>query len=160
MTGEEYRTAKEISEDLLEKTGIALLAGDFDTFFECFHLPHFIASEKDKMVIENRDQFHDIFCRVTEDYMRKRVTDLIRVCDVAEFRTKTRIEAAHTTHMMCKSQRIAEPFPCYSILEFIDGKWLISASQYAVDTTTTVGTALDAHLANASKKSDNVRKPV
>ena len=90
--------------------------------------------------------------KVAADYQRRRITDLIRVCDVAEFRTRTRIEAAHTTHMMCGSQRVADPFPCYSILEFIDDKWRVSSSQYAVDKTTTVGSALDAHLSNASKK--------
>lgn len=143
MMAGEYRSAKDISEMLLEKTRAALLGNDFDAFAACVHLPHFIASSNDKKLIETRDDLHDIFKNVVQDYTSKRITELIRVCDVAEYRSETRIEATHTTHMMSGNQRIGDPFPVFSILEFIDGRWKISSSQYAVEKTTTVGFALD-----------------
>lgn len=136
------KTAKEISEYLLEKTAAALLAGDFEAFTPYFRLPHFIATSEQKTVLNTVEDMRAVFNRVVQDYTRKQITDLVRVCDVAEYRTKTRIEATHTTHMMSGNQRVGDPFPSFSVLELVDGRWVVTSSQYAVDKTTTVGRAL------------------
>jgi hypothetical protein len=138
------KSAKEISESLLEETRVALLGDDFEAFAQCVHVPHFIASTHDKKVLETREDLHDIFRKVIQDYASKGITELIRICDVAEYRSTTRIEATHITHMMAGNNRIGDPFPVFSILELIDGRWKISSSQYAVEKTTMVGFALDA----------------
>lgn len=147
MEAREFRSAKEISEMLLEETRIALLADDFDAFAVCVQLPHFIASSDNKKLLETREDLHDIFKKVVQDYDSKQITDLIRFCEVAEYRHEKRIEATHITHLMSGNNRIGAPFPVFSVLEFIDGRWKISSSQYAVEKTTSVGLALDAqHL--------------
>ncbi|MEP1765462.1 MAG: hypothetical protein ABJJ53_02225 [Sulfitobacter sp.] len=127
---------------ILEITGKALLAADFDTFASRFHVPHFISTIKDKTVLENNDDLLRVFKKVTQDYAIKGVTNLVRICEVAEYRTTTRIEATHTAHMMAGNDRIGPATPCFSVLEYIDGLWKVSSSQYAVDTKTTVGHAL------------------
>ena len=136
------RTAKEISEMLLELTGDALLSGNFETFAACFHLPHTIETPDYKRVLHSRMDLQAVFDSVTDDYRRKRVTRLVRICEVAEFKSETRVEATHITHMMSGNQRVGEPFPNFSVLEFIDGRWQATATQYAVDKTTTVGRAI------------------
>ena len=136
------QTAKEISEMLLKITGDALLSNDFETFAPCFHLPHLIETPDCKKVLENLDDMRVVFDRVSDDYHRRQVTNLVRICEVAEFRGDTRIEATHVTHMMCGNQRVVDPFPAFSVLEFIDGRWRVSSSQYAVDKHTAVGRAL------------------
>ncbi|MEQ6248775.1 hypothetical protein ABMC89_07790 [Sulfitobacter sp. HNIBRBA3233] len=135
-------TAKDVSQRLLEITGTALLSGDFDRFMSCFHLPHCIETSDRKAVLETRDQMRAVFDRVVCDYRRKGVTDLVRVCDVAEFRGSDRIEATHTTHMMAGNYRVQDPFPAFCVIARVDGDWKLSASQYAVDNNTTVGRAL------------------
>ncbi len=129
---------------LLETTRRALMESDFDASAECVQLPHFIASSRDNKVIESREDLRDTFRKVVQDYASKQVTDLVRSCDVAEYRGATRIEATHTTHLMSGNQRIGGSFPAYSVLEFNDGRWKISSSQYAVETTKAVGFALNA----------------
>lgn len=146
-------TAKEVSEMLLKQTGDALLSNDFALFAQCFHLPHTIETGDNKRVLKTFAEMRAVFDSVVGDYARKRVTDLVRITEVAEFRSDTRIEAAHMTHMMSGDQRVTDPFPCFSVLEFIDDCWRSTASQYAVDTHTTVGRALAenvAHTATAS----------
>lgn len=142
MVGEVGTSAKEISEMLLEITGKALLAADFDAFAPCFHLPHFIASSEDKTVLETTEDLLRVFKLVTLDYAVKRVTDLVRYCEIAEFKSPTRIDAVHITHVMAGNLRVVEPFPTFSELKLTDGRWQISSSQYAVDTKTAVGYAL------------------
>ncbi len=136
------RTAKDISEMLLELTGGALLSGNFETFAACFHLPHTIETPDHKRVLETRTDLRAVFDSVTDDYRRKRITRLVRICEVATFKSETRVEATHITHMMAEDQRVGDPFPNFSVLEFIDGRWQATATQYAVDKTTTVGRAL------------------
>ena len=136
------QTAKEISEMLLELTGDALLSGNFETLAACFHLPHTIETPDHKRVLHSRRDLQTVFDSVTDDYRRKRITKLVRICEVAEFKSETRVEATHITHMMSGDQRVGDPFPNFSVLEFIDGRWQVTASQYAVDNQTTVGRAI------------------
>jgi len=142
MSGEPVKTAREISEELLEITAKALLECDFDTFSKCFHIPHFISSAEDKTVLETREDLRRVFLTACQDYEVKRVTELVRICDVAEYQSATRIQAAHTQHMMAGNERIGSATPCYSILEYIDGRWQVASSQYAIDSKTAFGQAL------------------
>jgi len=134
--------ARQIAQQLLELTANAVLEGDFTTFSAAFQLPHFIATNDRKAILETQADLHEMFHLVREDYLRKQVTDLVRHCDVAEFRGADTIESTHTTHMMSGNRRVNEPFPCYAVLERKDGVWRIASSQYAVDKTTSEGHAL------------------
>lgn len=132
----------EISQAMLEATANAMLANDFDAFLEHFHLPHQIETGDCKRVLHTREEFRVVFDSVVEDYKLRRIDKLVRICEVAEFLSDTQIQATHTSHLMSGNLRVVDPFPCYSILDFIDGRWQISSSQYAVDKHTTVGRAI------------------
>ena len=134
--------AREIAEGFLEITGKALLSGDYESFVACFHLPHTIETPDQKTVLKTDAAFRRVFDRVCEDYRTRGVTDLIRICDVAEFRGPHRIESTHTAHLMSGSYRVVEPYPSFAVIERFGERWLITSSQYAVDQRTTVGRAL------------------
>lgn len=157
MNGDKRVEAREICERLLRITGEAMLANDFETFAECFEIPHFIATSDNKASIDTIEQFRDLFDRTIEDLRLKRITDLIRICDVSEYRSPTQIGSTHTTHMMCGAQRVADPFPSFSTFELIDGDWKITSSQYAVDKTLGIGAALNAQRTNTPDKQTKVR---
>lgn len=142
MLGADGHTAQDISEMLLEKTGAALLGNDFDAFAPCFHVPHVIETPDQKTVIKTKAALQAMFARVVRDYSNRNVTDLIRICEVAEFRGPFRVEATHITHMMSGNLRVQDPFPAFSVIEYIEERWQITSSQYAVDRNTTVGRAL------------------
>ena len=116
---------------LLELTGHALLSNNFALFSRCFHLPHIIETADHKRVLNTLEELQAVFDSVVDDYSRRRVNNLVRITEEAEFRSATRLEAAHITHMMSGDQRVKDPFPCFSVLEFIDDRWQITASQYA-----------------------------
>ncbi|MEM6305831.1 MAG: hypothetical protein AAF744_14020 [Pseudomonadota bacterium] len=136
------QTAEDVSQMLLDLTGEALLSNRFETFAACFHLPHMIETADQKRVLRTRRELQAVFDSVTDDYRRKRITALVRVCDVAEFKSDTCVHATHTTHMMAGQQRIGEPFPNFTVIEHIDGRWQCTSTQYAVDNKTTVGLAM------------------
>lgn len=137
---------------LLEITGAALLENDFDSFSNCFHVPHFIATAEHKTVLRTRQELRDIFDKAVAGYSHQQITNLVRFCEVAEYRSDTRIEAMHITHLMSGNQRVADPFPSFSVLEFIDGRWQLTSSQYAVEKTTPFGSAIEKHQADTAKQ--------
>lgn len=148
MLSADGHTAREISEALLEITGKALIGNDFESFERCFHVPHLIETPDEKRVLKTQAALRRVFDCVVEDYRNRNITDLIRITEVAEFRGPFRVEATHCTHMMSRHLRVMDPFPCFSVLEFIDDRWQCTSSQYAVDQKTTVGRALS-HRPNA-----------
>lgn len=137
------KTAIEISERLLELTGKALLGNDFDSFALHFHVPHTIETPDRKTVLKTRAALEAVFDTVVQDYADRQVTKLIRFCEVAEFRGPFKVEATHISHMMCGDLRVMDPYPSFTVLEFIDGRWKATSSQYAVDGNTNVGRALN-----------------
>ena len=141
MNGTDGYSATEISEMLLEMTGNAMLEKDFEAFARCFHLPHILETPDEKTVLKTRVALRALFDRVTHDHADRNVNNLIRICEVAEFRGPFRVEATHITHLMSGTQRVADPFPTFSVLEYIDNRWQITSSQYAVDRNINVGRA-------------------
>lgn len=138
------KTAKEISQELLEATADAMLANDLDAFLKHFRLPHTIETGDSKKTLHTREEFRVVFDSVVEDYKLRRIDKLVRICDVAEFLSDIQIQATHTSHLMSGNLRVVDPFPCYSILDFVDGRWQVTSSQYAVDKHTSVGRAIAA----------------
>lgn len=146
MLSADGKTAVEIAETMLETTGTAMLSNDFDTFAQCFHVPHVIETPDTKTILKTRTALREVFDRVVEDYRDRNVTSLVRICEVAQFHGPFKIESTHITHMMSGNLRVKDPFPSYGILEFIDNRWQCSSSQYAVDNKTTVGRALNTSI--------------
>lgn len=142
MDGDGLRPAREISEMLLELTADSLLSGDFDAFACHFDLPHLISTTEGKTVVQTREEMRVMFERVAAEYARLQINNLIRICEVAEYRSPTHIEATHTSHMMSGDTRVLGPFPSFSILKCIDGQWKVSSSQYAFDKSTSLGEAI------------------
>ncbi|KIN61956.1 hypothetical protein Z946_812 [Sulfitobacter noctilucicola] len=147
------QTALGVQEMILEETGKAMLANDFDAFAHCFALPHTIETPDRKTVLKTRAALQDVFDLVLEDYRKRGVTNLIRICEIAEYRGPLRIEATYMTHVMSGNLRVLDPYPSFCVLELIEDRWQISASQYALDKATTVGRALETRMGAASPTS-------
>jgi len=142
MVWAQAEKASEIYEALLERTGKALIAGDFDTFSSCFSVPHTIDTPDGKVIIETRDALEALFLKVVQDFRDRNVTTLIRTCEVAEFRGHHKVEATHVSNPMSGDQRVMEPFIGFSVVEFIDGRWQLTSTQYAGVDQTNVSRAL------------------
>ena len=134
--------ANEVSEMLLERTAQAMLSGDFEGFAHCFALPHLIDTPDKKMTLNTRDALYDLFRQMVQGYKSRNVTALIRYCEVAEFRAPDRVEATHISHVMSNHQRVIDPFHTFSVIQFIDNRWQLTSSQYAVDAQSHISAAL------------------
>ena len=79
-------TAKDVSERLLERTGTALMTGNFEKFADCFLLPQEMETFDGRRKVQTRDDLLEVFRGVTTHLRRKNVTEFVRHCIEARFR--------------------------------------------------------------------------
>lgn len=127
------KTAKEVSEHLLHITAKALMTQDFEMFAACFHLPQTMNTMGRRIVAETRFDLRRSFesnCRHLESIG---VTELRRECVAAVFHGENRVEATHLSSLIADGKDLVPPYPVFSVLERIDGNWIIMSSEYALD---------------------------
>ena len=135
--------AREIIEPMLRKTSTAILTNDFDAMNDCFSLPLLLETSETKMIISSVEEHRRLFERLVEGYFSRNVTDIIRVCEVAEYVAPTVIRSLHISHVMSGDQRVDDPMPTLATTELIDGSWKIVAAQNAASKNVPVGRAMD-----------------
>lgn len=133
MPGSGFKAAVEISEELLEITGAAMLASDFDAFARNFILPQYVETFEGHVLIATKEEFRLIFDAVRTHYQLKSVTQIVRRCVSAEFKDDSTILATHETRLLNGAQLAQKPFPAFSILNLVDGRWMIKSCVYAIE---------------------------
>lgn len=121
-----------------------MLNGDFESLCHCYSVPHTIETPEGKITIQTHDALKVLFKKIVQNYRTRNVTALIRYCETAEFRGSNRVEATHVSHQMSGSQRIMAPFHGYSVIEFIDNRWQLTSTQFAIDKKNHAGAVLPA----------------
>ncbi|EBA12974.1 hypothetical protein [Roseobacter sp. CCS2] len=125
--------ANDVSQRLLDITGDALLSGDFDAFASVFHAPQHMATMAGPIYMETTEDMRRAFVEMHNHLRGIGATDTVRKCVVAEYKTPTRIEATHTNEVLRHGTRLSGPYPCFSVLEKIDGNWKVTGSEYALE---------------------------
>ncbi len=126
-------TALKIAEAILEITGDALMTGDFDAFAAVFHVPQFMATMAGPVHMETVDDMRRCFDEMHQHFKGIGVTELVRACVAAEYKSPTRIESTHVTELLQNGKRLNEPYPVFSVLEKIDGDWKVTGGEYALE---------------------------
>ena len=126
--------AEEIADELLFKTGKALIARDFGGFSACFGLPHVIDTQDARRVLKDTDDLRRVFDDVVRYYAEQAVVDVARTVIEAKFLDADTIGSTHVARLMqAKGGVLRKPFPVYSILcrqGHLD--WKVMSSVYAI----------------------------
>ena len=137
-------TAQDISEHLLERTGEAMLAGDFDSFAACFALPYEVETVDGNRLIETRDSLHLTFDNVHAHLLKQQVTLMARHCVSASFRGPDEVAATHETRLISRDILVQEPYPAFSILrKQADDAWRITYTSYVIVDSSDLNAALN-----------------
>lgn len=126
--------AEEIADELLFKTGKALIARDFDGFQACFGLPHLIETQEGRRILKTHEELRCAFDDVVRYYAEERVADLARTVVEARFLDADTIGSTHVTRLLqADGCTLRNPFPVYSIIRrhgHLD--WKVMSSVYAI----------------------------
>lgn len=142
--------AEEIADELLYKTGKALIAGDFDGFLPCFGFPHIIETGDARRILRTPDDLRRVFDNVVRYYTDQGVVDLARTVVEARFLDADTIGSTHVARLLqSQSTALRNPYPVYTIIRrhgYLD--WKVMAGVYAI---------LDSAAHNAALVSDGGR---
>lgn len=145
MRQSELKTAKEISEYLLNITANALMEHDFESFAAAFGLPQTMTTAEREIRFETRDDLRATFEQMCAFFQSQGVTALERTCEAAVFHGPDRVEATHTSRVLANGKDVTPPYPVYSVLERLQGQWKITRADYALEDDQPQAQALDPH---------------
>ena len=126
------KTAREIAEDLLERSGQGLIAGDFKSFADCFVLPKELETFEGRRVVKTEDEMESIFDDMRAYYGKIGMTHMDRRIVDAEFRNPTTIVSTHHSRIVADQELAQQPFDVLSVIELVDDVWRIRHCQYAI----------------------------
>lgn len=95
-------------------------------------LPQFFETFEGKVYCDTTAHLDAIFYSVVDHMRKQNVTDLVRHCIAAEYRSPDIIEATHEARLLSGARVIQPAYPVFSILNRIGGLWKISYSMYAI----------------------------
>ncbi|MEM9578932.1 MAG: hypothetical protein AAF999_18220 [Pseudomonadota bacterium] len=128
-----FKTARDVSEHLLEKTEQAILSYSIDGFLPCFCLPTEIQTFDGRRLIRTDEELRHLFLAVTKHYATIGVTDMVRHCVEASFTDPQTVVAMHETRLITGNVITRNPFPALSVLKFNGTVWQISSCSYAIE---------------------------
>lgn len=137
------QSARDIIELMLSKTGNAVLQNDFEAMSACFSVPFVHETPDTKIVVRTKEEHGIFFDKLIEGYRRKNVTEIIRICEDAQFVSPTMIRSLHVSHLMSGDQRLENPMPTLATTELFETTWRITAAQYIASRQNPVGYAMD-----------------
>lgn len=125
--------ATDITQDLLDRSGTALMTGDFQMMKACFLLPQGFSTFDGERIVETEEQLADVFQNVLDEFARQGVTRLIRTIVAAERVSEEQIQATHVAHMFAGDIRIKKPYPVFAVTRWAGTEWRVASSDYAVE---------------------------
>ena len=127
-----FETAREVSENLLEKTGVTMLANDFDAFRKHLLLPQFVYTFEGQRYIKDTDDLRIVFNAVHAHRRKFGVTQIVRHCVEAEFRDSRTVAATHETRLINGHLTTQAPYAVFSVLKYNGTDWQVASSSYAI----------------------------
>lgn len=128
---------------MMARTRDAVLQNDFEAMSACFSLPFVHETEDIKCVVSTKEEHRRFFNKLIERYRTKNVTDIIRICEDAQFVSPTVIRSLHVSHLMSGNTRVDAPMPTLATTELFGDTWRITAAQYIASKRNPVGYAMD-----------------
>jgi len=128
-----FKTAREVSEYLLMRTGRAMQEDDFNAFQACFSFPLEIQTFQGQSIISNAPELKAVFDAVRTHYAKTGVTEVARHCIEAEFTDPHRVLATHETRLISRNVITQAPYPVMSVLQYDGQDWSVISSSYAIE---------------------------
>ena len=136
------KAARKIAEELIYRTTDALIAGDFDTYLTCFDFPTTLESFEGNRAVNTPEDLEKVFVGIRQFLIVNNVTSLEHTFIEVEFAQSDTIHTLHETYALNGCTLVKEPFPIFSVLRHVNGRWRVTRSCYALPETNELGRVL------------------
>jgi len=125
--------AEDIADDLLFRSGRALLSGNESAFSKCFWVPTVIETIEGVTHIQTHCELINVYQNVYQNLQASGVTNLARSIVSAQFMDDKIIGSTHVAQKLCRDgEPIGTPYPVYSTLKQVGSEWRVESCIYAV----------------------------
>jgi len=125
--------ADEIADDLLFRTGRAVITNDAKSLIACFEFPFIIGTQDGTRMIEAQDGLLQILERLRRYYSDNNVVDVVRTVVSAKFENPNSIGTTSVARLIQPAgKQFRAPYPIYSTLSNQSGSWKIVSCTYAI----------------------------
>jgi len=125
--------AEDIADDLLFRTGHALLSDNEADFAECFWIPVVIETIEGLTHIGSYAELKSVYRNVFQNLQANGVTNLARSVVSAQFLENDIIGSTHVAQRLSADGKpVGKPYPVYSTLKQKNSEWRIESCLYAV----------------------------
>lgn len=136
-------TARNIHQELLDRSGHAMMSVNFEAFAQCFAIPSVIETYEATGEITSMVDMRALFDRLVAERATQRVRDIVRRSTDAAFREDGTIVATHETRYIVEGNILLGPVhTALSVLRQEDGLWKVAFSQYTVEGDNALNKAL------------------
>ncbi|MEP5760583.1 MAG: hypothetical protein ABJ327_14975 [Litoreibacter sp.] len=126
--------SKEVAQYLLEQTGNAIMAGDFDTYLKSIYLPHVMETFHGRQVIETSEDARRVFEAMCTYLKSRGITQMVRHCSEACYQDNGTIASTHETRLLTENNILAQmPYLGLATLFCENGRWKVGSMQYAIE---------------------------
>lgn len=123
--------AKAIAENLLQRTGVAIEAGDFEEFSDCFSLPLEVVSSERQINVTDLSQLREIFQGVSWNRLKQSKGCVFREVVYANWFAGQDIYSVHVQFSSLKGRKgHFSQLKCLSRLVFSNDRWKINSTTY------------------------------
>ena len=125
--------AEDIAEELLFRTGRAMLDGNEDDLVACFWVPAVFETIEGVSHIQTIKELRNVYRNVYRNLKRNGVADMARTVVSAQFIDNNIIGTTHVAvRLGPDGEHVGKPYPVYSTLKQLKSEWRIESCIYAV----------------------------
>ena len=115
--------ALDIFQVYLDMVSLAVMTDDWATYRCAVHLPCHIISHDESKVVATEEDLRAGFDQFSQALRFHKVTDYIRLVEVASRLDAKLISGSYVTHLISGGQRVIPPFRSQLTLRLFDGQW-------------------------------------
>ena len=128
------KTAYDITTPMIQQTGEAIRTGDFDLYMRHFAIPFVMETHEETFVFRSRYEMQQHFEGVCRYRAENNIVASRRENVSAEFSDSDTISLVHISHLLREDRSVFDrPYPTYSIIRNVGGRWLTHYCLYGVD---------------------------
>lgn len=138
----DFPPASEIVDDVLSRTGQALIDGDFETFLPHFLLPQVIETFEGPKNVKTADDLKALFLSVRTFHKSQDVNRLVRSCRYAVYKDEDNIEGVFDALLFNGNELVHNMPSTFVMMTRHDDVWKIIYNMYGVNDDDGFGRAL------------------
>lgn len=129
----DHDQAVEIADECLYLTGKYFWSDNYEAFRAFYDIPYLVETSKRMRSVDSEEEFRRLYDDMRSYLRVENLRDSARTVVKSEFIDQDTIGSTHVSSLIdADGNSSRAPYPCYSVIKRIGGKWKIVSTIYAI----------------------------